>query len=215
MTTTRRFALHGPTLTLRIPRRSDAAALFALASDPEVTRWFSWGPYTEEAQARAYLERLPGQRRRGEQLDLAQVHREHGVIGITGLSEFSLRDRRALVGTWFGRDYWGTGANAESKALMCHLGFDLLGLERITSVANVENARSRRALEKAGFVHEGVLRGWHRHGDRQLDVAIVSILRPEWEAMPERHLPYTVDGEPPQTFVADGAGATSPASPPS
>lgn len=201
MTTTEQFALHGPTLTLRIPAIADAPALFALASDPQVTRWFSWGPYTEEAQARAYLERLPGQRRRGEQLDLVQEHREQGVIGITGLSEFSLRDRRALVGTWFGRAHWGTGVNAESKALICHLGFDLLGLERITSYANTENARSRRALEKAGFVHEGVLRGWHRHGDRQLDVAVVGLLRGDWEAMPDRHVDYTVDGRPPQEFI--------------
>ena len=201
VTTTQPFALHGPTLTLRIPTLEDAPALYALASDPEVTQWFSWGPYTDESQARAYLERLPGQRRRGEQLDLVQVHREHGVIGITGLSEFSPRDRRALVGTWFGKAYWGTGANAESKALMCHLGFDLLGLERITSIANVDNARSRRALEKAGFQHEGILRGWHRHGDRQLDVAIVGLLRDDWEAMPERHLSYTVDGVPPAEFL--------------
>lgn len=203
MTSSEHLALHGPTLTLRIPTLADAPALFGLASDPEVTRWFSWGPYTDETQARAYLERLPGQRRRGEQLDLVQEHREHGIIGITGLSEFSMRDRRALVGTWFGREFWGSGANTESKALICHLGFDLLGLERITSVANVENARSRRALEKAGFVHEGVLRGWHRHGDRQLDVAIVSILRPEWEAMTTRHLDYTVEGEPPAAFVVE------------
>ncbi len=209
MTTTQPFALHGPTLTLRIPTLEDAPALFALASDPEVTQWFSWGPYTDESQARAYLERLPGQRRRGEQLDLVQVHRDHGVIGITGLSEFSPRDRRALVGTWFGKAYWGTGANAESKALMCHLGFDLLGLERITSIANVDNARSRRALEKAGFRHEGILRGWHRHGDRQLDVAMVGMLRSDWEAEPERHLAYRVDGLPPAEFV------TAPASTPS
>lgn len=201
MTTTEQFALQGPTLTLRIPTLADAPALFALASDPDVTRWFSWGPYTEETQARAYLERLPGQRRRGEQLDLVQEHRDHGVIGITGLSEFSPRDRRALVGTWFGKAFWGTGANAESKALMCHLGFDLLGLERITSIANVENARSRKALEKAGFLHEGVLRGWHRHGDRQLDVAIVGLLRGDWEAMPERHVDYTVAGAPPEPFL--------------
>lgn len=203
MTSSEHLALHGPTLTVRIPTLADAPALFGLASDPEVTRWFSWGPYTDETQARAYLERLPGQRRRGEQLDLVQEHREHGIIGITGLSEFSMRDRRALVGTWFGREFWGSGANTESKALICHLGFDLLGLERITSVANVENARSRRALEKAGFVHEGVLRGWHRHGDRQLDVAIVSILRPEWEAMTTRHLDYAVEGEPPAAFVVE------------
>lgn len=209
MTTTEHFALHGPTLTLRIPTLDDAPALYALASDPDVTRWFSWGPYTAESEARAYLERLPGQRRRGEQLDLVQEHRDLGIIGITGLSEFSPRDRRALVGTWFGKAHWGTGANAESKALMCHLGFDLLGLERITSIANVDNARSRRALEKAGFLHEGVLRGWHRHGDRQLDVAIVGLLRGDWEAMPERHLAYTVDGSPPAAFV------TRPASPPS
>lgn len=209
MTTTEQFALHGPTLTLRIPTPADAPALFALASDPDVTRWFSWGPYTEETQARAYLERLPGQRRRGEQLDLVQEHRDHGIIGITGLSEFSPRDRRALVGTWFGKAFWGTGANTESKALMCHLGFDLLGLERITSIANVDNARSRRALEKAGFLHEGVLRGWHRHGDRQLDVAIVGLLRGDWASMPERHLAYTVEGTPPEAFV------TPPGAPPS
>lgn len=207
MTTTEQFAVHGPTLTLRIPTPADAPALFALASDPDVTRWFSWGPYTEESQARAYLERLPGQRRRGEQLDLVQEHRDHGIIGITGLSEFSPRDRRALVGTWFGKAFWGTGANAESKALMCHLGFDLLGLERITSIANVDNARSRRALEKAGFLHEGVLRGWHRHGDRQLDVAIVGLLRGDWEAMPERHVSYTVTGTPPEAFLTPPPGA--------
>ena len=38
--------MHGSTLTLRLPEASDAPALLELASDPEVTRWFSWGPYT-------------------------------------------------------------------------------------------------------------------------------------------------------------------------
>jgi ribosomal-protein-alanine N-acetyltransferase len=154
-----------------------------------------------QAEAQAYLERLPGQRLRGEQLDLAQVHREDGVIGITGLSEFSRRDRRAVVGTWFGRPWWGTGANRESKALICHLGFELLGLERIGSYANVEHVRSQRALEGVGFRREGVLRGWHRHGDRQLDVVIVGMLRADWEDGPLRDVPVSVQGEPPAEFV--------------
>ena len=64
-----------------------------------------------QAEAEAYLDRLSGQRAEGEQLDLVQEHHEDGVIGITGLSEFSRRDRRAIVGTWFGRQWWGTGAN--------------------------------------------------------------------------------------------------------
>jgi ribosomal-protein-alanine N-acetyltransferase len=154
-----------------------------------------------QAEAEAYLDRLPGQRAEGEQLDLAQDHYEDGVIGITGLSEFSRRDRRAIVGTWFGRRWWGTGANRESKALLCHLGFEVLGLDRIGSYANVEHVRSQRALEKVGFRREGILRGWHRHGDRLLDVLIVGMLRDDWEQGPLRDVPVTVTGEAPPAFV--------------
>jgi ribosomal-protein-alanine N-acetyltransferase len=146
------IALHGPTLTVRLPEPADAPALFALASDPDVTRWFSWGPYTEVADASAYLERLPGQRERGEQLDLLIVHRDHGPAGITGLSEFSVRDGRAMVGTWFGRGFWGTGANRESKAMIAHLAFEVLGLHRLGSYSNPANERSTRALLGVGFL---------------------------------------------------------------
>jgi [ribosomal protein S5]-alanine N-acetyltransferase len=195
------LALHGPDLTLRIPRPGDAAGLFALASDPEVTRWFSWGPYAAEDEARAYLDRLPAQRERGEQLDLVQEHRSEGVAGITGLSEISRRDRRAIVGTWFGRQWWGSGLNRQSKALVCHLGFEVLGLSRVGSYANVEHVRSQRALEKVGFRREGVLRGWHRHGDRLLDVVIFGMLRDDWESGPLRDVEVRVEGEPPPAFV--------------
>ncbi len=195
------FALTGPTLRVRIPRAQDAAALFAAGSDAEVTRWFSWGPYEAESQAAAYLARLPAQRARGEQLDLVIEHRESGPIGITGLSELSRRDRRASIGTWLGRDWWGSGANTESKALMCHLAFAVLGLERLGSYTNVDHERSQRALERLGFVREGVLRGFHRHGERVLDVAVYGLLRAAWEDGPLRAVPVTVSGEPPAAFV--------------
>ncbi|MDP9400333.1 MAG: GNAT family N-acetyltransferase [Actinomycetota bacterium] len=195
------LALTGPTLRLRVPRDDDAPRLFALASDPEVTRWFSWGPYEHEDEARAYLARLPGQRERGEQVDLVQEHLADGVVGITGLSELSRRDRRAIVGTWFGRAWWGTGANRESKALVCHLAFGLLGLDRLGSYANVDNVRSQRALEGAGFRREGVLRGWHRHGGRSLDVVVFGLLRAEWEASPLREVPVDVAGAPPPALI--------------
>jgi hypothetical protein len=46
-----------------------------------------------------------------------------------------------------------------------------------------------------------VLRGWHRHGDRLLDVVIVGMLREDWENGPLRDVPVRVDGEPPPEFV--------------
>jgi len=199
------LALTGPTLRVRVPRPADAAALFRAASDPEVTRWFSWGPYASEDDALAYLERLPGERERGVQLDLVVEHLASGeAIGITGFSEIARRDRRATIGTWLGREWWGTGANREAKALMCLLGFELLGLERIGAYANVDHIRSQRALEKLGFEREGVLRAFHRHGDETLDVVVFGLLRSSWHAGSLRALPALVAGEPPRQFVSQG-----------
>jgi len=199
------IALHGPTLTLRPPEPADVPALFALASDPEVTQWFSWGPYTSEDQPRAYVERCAGQRARGEQLDLLMVHHEHGPAGITGLSEFAWRDRRCVVGTWFGRAFWGTGANRESKALVAHLAFAELGMHRLGSYSNPANVRSTRALEGVGFTREGVLREYHRHDARWLDVNVFGLLREEWEAgVLAAEFDVRVEGGPPEAFVREG-----------
>ncbi|HEY8584596.1 MAG TPA: GNAT family N-acetyltransferase [Capillimicrobium sp.] len=199
----------GPTLSLRLPTVEDAPALFALARDPEVTRWFSWGPYEHEDEARAYLERLPAQRDRGEQLDLVIVHREEGPIGVTGLSELSARDRRGMVGTWFGRRWWGTGANAESKALVAHLAFRAMGLDRLGAYTNVLHVRSQAALRALGFRREGVLRHWHRHGDELHDVVMWSVLRGEWERSPMAAVPVELAGDVPEAFVFAGAGGTA------
>ena len=198
------LALTGPTLRVRIPREEDAHGLFKEASDPEVTRWFSWGPYSSEAEARSYLARLPAQRERGEHLDLVVEHLDAGPIGITGLGELAVRDRRAVIGSWLGRAWWGTGANREAKALMCHLAFELLGLDRVGAYSNVEHARSQRALERIGFRREGVLRGYHRHGDCALDVVVFGLLRAEWQASGLPAVSVTVTGEPPPAFVVGG-----------
>lgn len=199
------LVLTGPTLRVRIPRQEDAPALFEQATDPEVTRWFSWGPYVSEAEARSYLDRLPAQRARGEHLDLVVEHLDAGPIGITGLGELAVRDRRAVIGSWLGRAWWGTGANQETKALMCHLAFALLGLDRLGAYSNVEHTRSQRALERLGFRREGVLRGYHRHGDRSLDVVVFGLLRAEWEGGPLPAVPVTVAGSPPPAFVMGSA----------
>jgi ribosomal-protein-alanine N-acetyltransferase len=155
-----------------------------------------------EDEARAYLARLPAQRERGEQLDLVVEDLRAGPIGISGLAELSVRDRRATIGTWLGRDWWGTGANRESKALMCHVAFAVFGLERVGAYANVDHARSQRALQRIGFQPEGVLRRFHRHHGRSLDVAVFSLLRDDWLAGPLRDVPVKVEGTAPLGFVA-------------
>jgi ribosomal-protein-alanine N-acetyltransferase len=197
--------LRGPQLTLRLPVPDDAPALLALAGDPEVTRWFSWGPYTSVEEPLAWIAAQEAKRDAGVQLDFLICDREHGPIGVTGLAELSVRDRRAMVGTWLGRAHWGTGANAESKALIAHLAFAVCGLARVGAYSNPENARSSTALERVGFTREGTLRRWHRHGERQLDVHVYGLLAAEWGSGPLRGVPVAAIGLPPAPWRADGS----------
>jgi ribosomal-protein-alanine N-acetyltransferase len=195
------FEVRGPTLRLRYADAADAPRLLELASDPLVTRFFSWGPYTRVEQPQAYIAALPARRLRGELLDFVIDHRAAGPIGVTGLSELSARDRRATVGSWLGRSWWGSGANPEAKALVAALAFGPLGLTRLTAWANVTNGRSQTALERLGFRREGVLRGWHRHGDVLHDVVVYGLLPADWAGSAMAAVPVAFSGEPPPAFV--------------
>jgi len=196
--------VRGRELSLRYARAEDAPALFALASDPEVTRFFAWGPYTHQREAESYIASLPAKRAHGTALEFVVVNHENGVIGITGLSEFSLRDRRAVIGTWHGRRSWGTGANRQSKALVLGLAFRGLGLVRVTAWCGTENGRSQRALERLGFVNEGVLRHWQLHAGEPKDVISYAMLRSEWESSELARQPFEIVGRiPPQFSPSD------------
>ena len=187
---------------LRYATAEDVPRLFELGADESVTRFFSWGPYTDAEQPAAYVASLPERRERGELLDLLIVHRDDGPIGVTGLSELSRRDRRATVGSWLGRQWWGSGANFESKALISALAFRQLGMHRLTAWANTRNGRSQAALERVGFRREGVLAAWHRHGDAYHDVVVFSLLASAWAGSALAGVEAAIEGSPPEAFVA-------------
>ena len=166
-----------------------------------MSRFFSWKPYQGVDEAADFITSLARQRESGERLELGIFGSEGELLGITGFSEFSRRDRRAVLGTWLGRPFWGSGANRESKALVLALGFRSLGLLRVTALASPQNVRSVAALQRLGFVHEGVLRGWHVHGGVPRDVAVLRMMRDEWERTPLAEAPVEIEGDPPEQFV--------------
>lgn len=193
--------VRGPRTRLRIPREADAQRLFELAGDPEVTRFFSWGPYEHVDEAVAWLATLPQRRADGIALELAIVDPDDWVIGVIAVLEVSKRDRRAIMGVWLGQAYWGTGVNAEAQALIAHLVFEPLRMERFGAWVDVRNPRSQRSLERLGYVREGVLRGWHRHGDERRDLISYSLLRDEWQQSELAAVPASVRGTVPEAFI--------------
>jgi [ribosomal protein S5]-alanine N-acetyltransferase len=193
--------VRGPTLELRYATSEDVPRLFELGADESVTRFFSWGPYSSPDEPAGYVDGLAERRALGEQLDFLIVHRADGPIGVTGLSELARRDRRATVGSWLGRAWWGSGANFESKALITALAFRRLGMHRLTAWANTRNGRSQAALERVGFRREGVLAAWHRHGEAYHDVVVFSLLASAWEGTALAGVEVGFEGEAPEAFV--------------
>lgn len=193
--------VRGPEISLRYARADDAEPLFQLAADPEVTQYFSWGPYRHVRQAADYIANLERKRAEGERLEFVIERHDGRLIGVTGLSEFALRDRRAVVGTWQGREWWGTGTNRQSKALILALAFGGLSLGRVTAWCGADNARSQTALERLGFVREGVLRRWHVHDGDPKDAISYSMLREEWQASELAQTPVEIIGRIPRQFL--------------
>jgi RimJ/RimL family protein N-acetyltransferase len=56
-------------------------------------------------------------------------------------------------------DFRGQGYGTEAQRLVARWLFDNTDLNRVEASTDVENVAEQRALEKAGFVREGIQRG--------------------------------------------------------
>ena len=66
--------------------------------------------------------------------------------------------RSGEIGYWLGEDYWGKGIMSEAIRRTCTEAFKRFDIIRIYAEPYAYNTGSRKALEKAGFSLEGVLK---------------------------------------------------------
>jgi ribosomal-protein-alanine N-acetyltransferase len=190
-------------VTLRYPAPEDAPRFFELASDPAVTRPFSWGPYAKQTEAAQWIAATPRNRAEGIALEFAIADPADQPVGAISLLELSRRDRRAVIGIWLGRPYWGAGIGDEAEALLAQIAFGPLRLARLGAWVDVNNERSQRAFERLGFTREGLLRSFQRHYGKPHDLISYSLLREELERTGMAAVKARVTGEPPAAWVCD------------
>ena len=75
----------------------------------------------------------------------------------------------------------GHGVGAVAQRLLAEWLLDTSGLDRIEASTDVENLPEQRALEKAGFTQEGVVRSAQERVDGRHDLFVYSLLREEVE----------------------------------
>lgn len=77
----------------------------------------------------------------------------------------------------------GHGHGTDALEALVDLAFGELPMHRLTAGTHTDNAAARAVLAKSGFVHEGISRAACLHRGRRHDLAVFSLLRPEWEEL--------------------------------
>jgi [ribosomal protein S5]-alanine N-acetyltransferase len=175
--------LTGRRVALRPLVLADAPALFALFSDPDVTRHWSRPPMTRLGQARTLVRDIRAGYRSGELVQWGVTLAEGDeVVGTCTLFHFSRACRRAEVGYALNRRYWGRGLMHDALATLVGYAFGPLDCNRLEADIDPANVRSARILERLGFVREGRLRErWIVAGVKS-DSDVYGLLREDWQA---------------------------------
>ena len=94
-------------------------------------------------------------------------------------------NRRGYTGAFTLPNMRGKGVAPRSKPALFHLGFTLLGLNRIETGIAASNSSSIRSVEKtAGFLFEGRLRQYVRQDNGAFEDQLrYAILREDWERL--------------------------------
>ncbi len=138
-------------LILRLQRSADVEGLVDLWSDPAVTRYMG-GP-RERDWLRTEFEEV-GRNPTAEQYDLWPVlEKESGqLVGNCGLLEKEVAGKAEIEMVYvFAASVWGKGYATEIGEALIRHATEVMGLERLISLIEPENAASERVAQKVGM----------------------------------------------------------------
>jgi RimJ/RimL family protein N-acetyltransferase len=173
-------------LALRPYEASDLDAVLEFESREDVVRYLRWGPMDRQAAAEL-IERRVGQTWIGPNaaaiVVAASIPPEDRVIG-----EFMLRltdeaSRQGEIGWTLHPAVQGHGYATEGALEMLRLGFDELGLHRITAEADPRNRPSLRLMERLGMRPEAEFRDVELVKGEWVGAAVHAIMEDEWRGI--------------------------------
>ncbi len=166
---------------LRPPGDSDAPAIAAACTDPEIARWVPIPvPYTL-ADAEAFLEIVNDGWATGRHATFAIEERATGrLVGMIGLDSGAVPER-ASVGYWLAPSARGRGLAARAVRLVADWAFADPVLERLELTTLVGNDPSGRVALRAGFRREGILRRFLPFRERRVDAVMYAMIREDRE----------------------------------
>jgi len=167
-------------VTLRPLRADDAAALFAMLTADEVTRFISPPPPDLRGFER-FIQWTHLESAAGRYAAFAVVPAGYDVpMGIVQVRQLDPTFTTAEWGIAFGSAFWGTGLFPAVARLFFDFVFGQVGVHRLEGRAAVQNGRANGALRKLGAVQEGLLRRSLFCNGEYLDQLLWSVLAEDW-----------------------------------
>lgn len=171
-------------LILRPFLGTDLDDLYEYAKNPNVGPNAGWKPHESLYESKAILRQFM----ESDEV-LTIVWKENNkVIGSIGLHKdpFRSADNVKMLGYVLSEDYWGRGITTEAARAVIRYAFSELNLYMVTVHHYSFNYRSKRVIEKCGFIYEGTLRHCTKiFNDNTYDVACYSMTRDEWKMLYE------------------------------
>ena len=135
-------------------RADDFAVLCELHRDPAVMA--TLGGVRTDDRTRAYLaENLAHWDEHGFGLWIFRERTTNVFVGRGGLRHVILEGQSEVEVTYaLAREAWGKGFATEIATAALEVAFHQLGLQAVVAFAVLENAASRRVMEKVGFRYE-------------------------------------------------------------
>lgn len=165
-------------VTLTPAAEGDLALLHRLTSDPSATgdhEWRGWqNPW-------AFRRRWEDNGLLGEDAGVLMVRQGEDSLGFVVWSRHQMTRTSYCwtIGIGLAPEARGHGHGTRAQRLLVRYLFSHTHVNRIEAVTEITNLAEQRALEKAGFTREGVIRGAAFQGGRWHDGVLYSVLRDE------------------------------------
>ena len=141
-------------LILRPGSEEDALSLYRYACDPAVGPIAGWPPHTSVENSLEIIRTILSAPETYAVV-LKTTGEPVGSVGIMfgdGLHSAEMEEGDAEIGYWIGVPYWGQGLIPEAVRRMLHRCFKELNLQHVWCGYYDGNMKSRREMEKGGFV---------------------------------------------------------------
>ncbi|MBD3238708.1 MAG: GNAT family N-acetyltransferase [Candidatus Moranbacteria bacterium] len=175
--------LTGQRINLRKAALADAKSIYQNAKDKDICMAVPLPmPYTLKT-AQEYIK---ASQKKWETKKEAQFGIEYGktgeIIGMIGLRSLNFELKKAEVGYWLGKDYWGKGIAKEALGLILKFAFFNLKLNRVYAEVKSKNLSSSKLLERSNFKLEGRLRKDEKFKGKWDDLLIFGMLKHEFSS---------------------------------